>query len=69
MKHMESIRTKVAKLETVTSDGALISCTISIGIVKSDETIDSLDELLHKADAFLYKAKGLGRNKTVFRIK
>ena len=69
MKHMESIRRKVAELETITTDGTVITCTISIGIVKSDETIDSLVELLHKADAFLYKAKGLGRNKTVFRIK
>ncbi|MEA3469442.1 MAG: diguanylate cyclase, partial [Thermodesulfobacteriota bacterium] len=46
----------------------VIQCTISTGVVKTDKTIRTLDELLHRADELLYKAKGSGRNKTIFRI-
>ena len=68
MKQLELIRKKVAALEIITDTSERIQCTISIGVVKADEDTGSLDELLHRADKFLYKAKGLGRNKTVFRI-
>lgn len=67
-KHLELIRKKIANLKITTDHGDIIQCTISIGVVKADETIQTLDELLHQADYFLYKAKGQGRNKTVFRI-
>ena len=68
MKHLELIREKVARLEIRTERGDVIRCTISMGVVKTDETIKNLDELLQRADELLYKAKGSGRNKTIFRI-
>lgn len=58
----------MAQLVTRTEHDDLIKCTISIGLVKTDETIRTLDELLNRADELLYKAKGSGRNKTIFRI-
>ena len=67
-KHLERIRKKIADLKIKTDDGNVIRCTISIGVVRADKTIKTLDELLHQADYLLYKAKGQGRNKTVFRI-
>jgi diguanylate cyclase (GGDEF)-like protein len=68
VQHLELIREKIEQLEIRTEGGDLIRCTISIGVVKADETIKNLDELLHRADKLLYKAKGSGRNKTIFRI-
>jgi diguanylate cyclase (GGDEF)-like protein len=66
--NLEKIRKKIAKLEIEIGDGTIINCTISIGLIRADDTIKNLDELLHQADHFLYQAKGQGRNKTVFRI-
>ncbi len=68
MKYFELLREKVEQLEIMTERGDLIQCTISVGVVKTDKTIRTLDELLHRADELLYKAKGSGRNKTIFRI-
>ena len=52
----------------ITEQGELIQCTISMGVVTSDETIKNLDVLLTQADKLLYMAKGSGQNKTIFRI-
>ena len=65
---LESIREKVEQLETRSVGGELIRCTISEGVAKADETTHNLDELLQRADEMLYKAKGSGRNKAIFRI-
>ncbi len=65
--YLELIRENVEQLEIKTERGDLIQCTISVGVVKTDETIRSLDELLQRADELLYEAKGSGRNKTMFR--
>ncbi len=67
-KHLELIRKKVEQLVITAERGDLIRCTISIGVVKAGETVRNLDELLNRADELLYKAKGSGRNKTIFRI-
>jgi diguanylate cyclase (GGDEF)-like protein len=68
VQHLELIREQVEQLELRTEGGDVIRCTISIGVVRTDETIRSLDALLHRADELLYKAKGSGRNRTIFRI-
>ena len=68
VERLELIRKKVEQLEIRIESGELIRCTISEGVVKADDTIRTLDELLHRADEMLYKAKGSGRNKTIFRI-
>ncbi|MBV9571202.1 MAG: PleD family two-component system response regulator [Alphaproteobacteria bacterium] len=42
-----------------------LNITISIGIAASDETGDTADALLHRADKALYRAKREGRNRVV----
>ena len=44
-------------------NGALIQVTISIGITTCDSTIDTLDDLLNRADQALYRAKRMGKNR------
>jgi len=67
-KSLELIREKVEQLAIRTEDGDVVRCTISIGVAKADNSIRSLDDLLHRADELLYRAKGSGRNRTIFRI-
>ncbi len=68
VERLELIREKIEQLETRSAGGELIRCTISEGVAKADETTGNLDELLQRADEMLYKAKGSGRNKAIFRI-
>lgn len=68
VKRLELIREKVEQLEIRSESGELIRCTISEGVAKADELTRNLDELLHRADKMLFKAKGSGRNKAIFRI-
>ena len=68
VERLELIREKVEQLEIRSAGGELIRCTISEGVAKADETTSNLDELLQQADEMLYKAKGSGRNKAIFRI-
>ncbi len=69
VERLELIRKEIEELEIVIENGELIRCTISEGVAKVDATTKSLDELLQRADEMLYKAKGSGRNKTIFRIR
>ncbi len=68
VERLELIREKIEQLEIRSAGGELIRCTISEGVAKADETTGNLDELLQRADEMLYKAKGSGRNKAIFRI-
>lgn len=65
---IEDIRKKVENVEITTDDGLIVKCTISEGIAKYTEDLQTLDYLLHKADEALYEAKNTGRNRTIFRI-
>ena len=49
----------------VNLDGELIHSTVSIGLAEASPDDKSFDDLLHRADKMLYKAKGTGRNKVV----
>ena len=69
VERLELIREKIEQLEVRSESGELIRCTISEGVAIADKTIGNLDELLQRADEMLYKAKGSGRNKAVFRIR
>ncbi len=69
VERLDLLRKKVEELEIIIENGELVSCTISEGVAKVDSTTRSLDELLQRADEMLYKAKGSGRNKTIFRVR
>ncbi len=65
--NIESIRAAVEELEILSDAGESIKLTISEGVAKRNSSIKSLDELLRIADIALYEAKGLGRNRVIFR--
>ena len=44
-------------------NGAQIQVTISIGVTTYDPTMDTLDDLLNRADQALYRAKRMGKNR------
>ena len=67
IQNIESMRKAVEALEFTTQDKSIAKCTISLGMAKSDKTLNSLDALLKKADNALYEAKGEGRNRSIFR--
>ena len=67
VENIESMRKAVEALEFTTQDNIIVKCTISLGMSKSDKTLNSLDALLKKADDALYEAKGEGRNRSIFR--
>ncbi len=64
---IEEIRKLIEDSEVLADDGSVIKFTISNGVSKVDNSINSLDALLKKADKALYEAKGKGRNRVIFR--
>ena len=66
--HIEQIRESIEKMEIQTENGDIIRCTISTGVAKKEHTLKDLDEFLNRADEFMYRAKGMGRNRTIFRV-
>jgi len=61
----QRIREKTEQTQTP-FDGDAIACTVSVGAVHhaGDETVE-IDHLIRAADAMLYQAKDLGRNRVV----
>jgi diguanylate cyclase (GGDEF)-like protein len=59
----EAVREAVAKTQ-LSANGKMVPITVSIGVAQwlADE---SLDEILRRADAALYRAKETGRNRVV----
>lgn len=49
--------------ETCAADSQLHSCTVSIGVTTNQHETDSIDTLLTRADAAMYRAKANGRNR------
>ncbi len=47
----------------ISTTGASVPCTISIGVAEMDETDTSIDDILRRADQALYRAKEHGRNR------
>lgn len=66
LNYLENIRKAVSNLKIVTDTGETICCSISLGFSKKKKDTKSLDLLLKEADIALYKAKGSGRDKTIF---
>lgn len=65
--NIEEIRKAVEDLEIISDEGNKIRFTISEGVAKASRDTKNLDELLKNADIALYEAKGLGRNRVIFR--
>jgi len=61
----ERLRQKVEQSETGTEKGRM-TVTISIGVSEFDGTESTFEDLMIKADTALYKAKGKGRNCTMY---
>lgn len=49
--------------ETCAEDGQLHACTVSIGLTTNQKDTDTVDTLLARADAAMYRAKSHGRNR------
>jgi len=64
---IEQLRQNVEDLEVLSNDNDVIKFTISEGITQADTDTKNIDMLLKNADEALYKAKGSGRNKVIFR--
>lgn len=58
----ERLRSCVAEQGIATSEGE-VSCTVSIGVSIVRASDNKIDELMHRADEALYRAKDLGRNR------
>lgn len=58
----DRLRQHLAERPLIVS-GKAVPCTISIGVAEMREGDVSIDELLHRADEALYKAKESGRNR------
>jgi len=63
----ERLRTSIEQ-EKINYRGKTIQITVSIGIATlQEENFDTIDDLIQKADEFLYEAKESGRNRTSFK--
>lgn len=60
----ERIRTTVESM-TIGESRKEIRVTVSIGLATRADVEDNIEVLLRNADAAMYKAKALGRNRTV----
>lgn len=58
----ERIRATLEEQKLPVGENERVALTISAGVASRDKAADSLDDLLKKADAALYRAKRLGRN-------
>ncbi len=61
----ERIRLALAAIK-IESEGTIIQFTVSFGIASYQTDDENLDDILHKADVNLYRAKETGRNKICF---
>ncbi len=64
---IEELTQKVAATNIMLDEGGSITCTISTGSARKDSEMKNIDTLLKKADAALYDAKNMGRNRAIFR--
>jgi len=61
----ERLREKVAAAEIVVAPGRTLSCTVSVGAASMRAGDERFEDALGRADARLYEAKDLGRNRVV----
>ncbi len=65
---LEKIRAAVAAKNVFSDDAQQINFTISSGMTRWNESMETIDALLKLADDALYDAKQSGRNKVIFRL-
>ena len=63
----ESLRQAVSEV-TVTHEGKEYSVTLSIGVTTFDESDETVDVAISRADAASYEAKGEGRDAVVVKL-
>lgn len=63
------IRNAVKDCKISIGEGRTISITVSVGIASYPETVDNLEEIKHKADMALYKAKHTGRDRVCNHVQ
>ncbi len=61
----EKFRAELSRLTFVSDKGEKFQVTASIGIAELSDSEETIDEIIGKADAALYRAKESGRNQTV----
>lgn len=61
----DRLQEKVRAAEVVTDEGGSVRFTVSIGIAQVLDTDATIDDVVKRADAALYDAKGLGRDRTI----
>ena len=61
----EKLREALAAKEFDPGNGETFHVTISIGIAELDDSEESIDEIIKKADVALYRAKETGKDRTV----
>lgn len=59
----QRLRETVAALKISTDCGRTVTLTVSIGLAKAALGIEGIEEPVKRADAALYEAKRLGRNR------
>jgi diguanylate cyclase (GGDEF)-like protein/PAS domain S-box-containing protein len=64
----ETWRSRFAASEIDTGTGSMIRCTVSIGVALFRAHQERIEETLGRADAALYEAKRLGRNRVVAEL-
>jgi len=62
----EKMRTIIEKIDFASDDGSLIKLRVSIGVSMLEDEDNTLEDLLHRADLALYKAKESGRNQVCY---
>lgn len=61
----EKLRETISATKFKPQEGEPFVVTVSIGVAELEETEESIDDLINKADIALYEAKQTGKNKTV----
>ncbi len=61
----ERIRRSV-EFNPINIDSQKIKCTVSIGVAEVDDAVNSIEDLINKADMMMYVAKQQGRNRIAY---
>ena len=64
----EKLRRAVEKQFCVVNEGQTVNVTVSIGVATANDEVQSFETLLRNADAALYQAKDLGRNRVFLMV-